>query len=201
MMRKMLFGIATGLVLVSAGVRADDNDTADVKVAADKAKVEADIKAVNADKSTVKAAHEQVVDDRQQLAKDRAAHDKAAVEADKAKLAADRAALKSDFAQEQADKKQRREDRHELSKDRRADRAKIAGSAASTTRSSHTIGFGCLGGWFSNQPPRQSCGDAGTRSAVREWPSASRSLPPRRGWERKYGKRRSCFPKLVAPAA
>src|SRR2546422_648444 len=106
MMRKMLFGIAAGLVLVSAGVRADDNDTAGVE-----------------------------------------------------------------------------------------------GAAASTTRSSHTIGFGCLGGWFSNQPPRQSCGDAGARSAVREWPSASRSLPPRRGWEQKYGKRQSCFPKLVAPAA
>ena len=51
MMRKILFGIAAGLVLASAGVRADDNDAADVKVAADKAKVEADIKTVNADKS------------------------------------------------------------------------------------------------------------------------------------------------------
>src|SRR5437588_7883139 len=60
MMRKVLFGIAAGLVLVSADVRAEDNDTADQKVAADKAKVDADIKAVNADKSKVKAAHEQV---------------------------------------------------------------------------------------------------------------------------------------------
>src|SRR2546426_8168825 len=102
MMRKMLFGIATGLVLVSAGVRADDNDTADVKVAADKAKVEADIKAVKADKSTGKAAHEQGGDDRQQLAKDRAAHDEAGGEAGKAKPAARPAGLKSGFAQEQA---------------------------------------------------------------------------------------------------
>src|SRR5260370_41463751 len=102
MMRKLLFGIVAGLLVFSVGVRAEDNDSADQKVAADKAKVESDIKTVNADKAKVKAAHEQVVDDRQQLAKDRAAHDKAAVEADKAKLAADRTTLKADFAQEQA---------------------------------------------------------------------------------------------------
>jgi hypothetical protein len=57
MMRKMLFGIVAGLLVFSVGVRAEDNDSADQKVAADKAKVESDIKAVNADKAKVKAAH------------------------------------------------------------------------------------------------------------------------------------------------
>jgi hypothetical protein len=129
MIRNVVYGIAMALLLIGGAARADDNDAADQKVAADKAAVAQDNAKVNADKTAVKSAHEQVVDDRQQLAKDRAAHDQTAVSADEAKVAADKSALKAAFQQEQADKKQRREDRHELRKDRREDRREDRGEA------------------------------------------------------------------------
>ncbi len=64
MIRNLLCGIAAGLLLIGAAARADDNDAADQKVAADKAKVQQDTATVQADRAKVRADHEQVVDDR-----------------------------------------------------------------------------------------------------------------------------------------
>ncbi len=70
MMRKMLFGIVAGLLVFSVGVRAEDNDSADQKVAADKA---ADRTALKGDFAQERADKKQRREDRHELSKDRRA--------------------------------------------------------------------------------------------------------------------------------
>src|SRR5713101_2031272 len=71
MIRNLLCGIGAGLLLVGAAARADDNDAADQKVAAEKAKVATDRGTMKSDFQQERADKKQRREDRQELRRDR----------------------------------------------------------------------------------------------------------------------------------